>query len=288
MNSVDALDVKREELRQSVINMADLSTIPVTLKRILEIVDDENTSVSDLVEVIEQDQSLSTKVMAVSNSAFYGYGGRVKSISQAAVVLGFNMIRNLTLSVSLFDTSGKDAYEFLSQLWRHSFEVASVSALLADRTGLSRKDNAFLAGLVSNIGRVILYQVFEKKYLDIYDSGNQDVMAREKATFGATHSEVGAWFAEGFRFQKECILAIEDHHSPEHLISNFRSGSHPLVALVYLADVIVSADKTGVEVDITVSPEHNAIMEAVYLDDESMKEVQEEYLAFVQSTKDLF
>ena len=288
MDTAYALNDEREQLRQSVVSMADLSTIPTTLKHVLEVIEDENASMSDLAKIIEQDQALAAKVMAVSNSAFYGYGGRVKSISQATVILGFNMVRNLAISVSLFDTSNKKAAKFLTRLWIHSFEVACVSALLTDRTGLGKKENAFLAGLISDLGRVILYQIFEQKYLDVYGNGGSGVMERERAAFGATHSEVGAWFAEGFRFQKECILTIENHHCPERLLSNFRTGSHPLVALVYLADVIVSSDKEGEEVDIIISPEHDAVIEAVYLDTESINEIHEEYLVIAQQTKGMF
>lgn len=288
MDSAYALNDEKELLRAKVVGMANLSTIPVTLKNVLEVVENDNSSTSDLVKVVEQDQSLAAKVLAVANSAFYGYGGRVKSISQAAVILGFNMVRNLAISVSLFDTTDKLAAKFLSGLWRHSFEVASVSALLADRTGLARKDNAFLAGLISDIGRVILYQIFESKYLDVYSDGGEGVLERETAAFGATHPEVGAWFAEGYRFQKECVLTIEEHHCPEKLLSSIRSGSHPLVALVYLADVIVSEHKNDSAVDIIISPEHDAIMEAVYLDPESMAEVRAEYLEMAQSINSIF
>ena len=116
MDSACVLNDEREELRQNVAGMANLSTIPATLQRVLEIVEDENSNTADLVKAIEQDQSLAAKVLAVSNSAFYGYGGRVKSISQAAVILGFNMVRNLAISVSLFDTSDKKAAKFLKYI----------------------------------------------------------------------------------------------------------------------------------------------------------------------------
>lgn len=265
---------KTEALKALVEDMANLSTIPVTLKKVIKVVGDERSSTSDLVKVIEHDQSLASKIIAVSNSAFYGFRGQVKSIPHAAVILGFDMVRNLAVSVSLFKPS--NSLKFLEKLWVHSFKVAMASSLVAERTGLVKKEDAFLAGLINDLGRVILYQLYGEEYLMASSAGRALLLGREEEAFGADHPTVGKWFADAYKFQKECVLSIEAHHTPERYLTNYRAGSLQLIPIVYFADLIVSGDSTGFEFDLTPSPNHAEIMEAIYLDETGLQEIKEE------------
>ncbi len=264
---------KTEELKALVENMVNVSTIPMTLKKVIEVVGDENSSTSDLVKVIEHDQSLASRIIAVSNSAFYGFRGQVKSIPHAAVILGFDMVRNLAVSVSLFKAT--NSLKYLEKLWIHSFKVAMASSLLAERTGLVKKENAFLAGLINDLGRVILYQLYGDEYIKASSSGREVLLEREEEAFGATHSMVGKWFADSYKFQKECVLSIEAHHAPERYLTNYRAGSLHLIPIVYLADMLVSEGEEGFEFDLSPSPNHAEIMEAIYLDETGLREVKE-------------
>lgn len=277
---------KTEELKAMVENMGNVSTIPMTLKKVIEVVGDDRSSIADLVKVIEHDQSLASRIIAVSNSAFYGFRGQVKSIPNAAVILGFDMVRNLAVSVSLFKST--NSLKFMEKLWVHSFEVATASSLVADRTGLVKKEDAFLAGLINDLGRVILYQLYGDEYLKASSAGRGVLLEREEETFGATHSMVGRWFADAYKFQKECVLSIEAHHAPERYLSNYRAGSLQLIPIVYFADLIVSGDKEGFEFDLTPSPKHAEIMEAVYLDPAGLKEIKKELSGLEEVLNDFY
>jgi HD-like signal output (HDOD) protein len=264
---------KAEELKALVENMVNVSTIPTTLKKVIEVVGDEKSSTSDLVKVIGHDQSLASRIIAVSNSAFYGFRGQVKSIPHAAVILGFDMVRNLAVSVSLFKST--NSLKYLEKLWIHAFKVATASSLLADRTGLVKKEDAFLAGLINDLGRVILYQLYGDEYIRASSAGRGLLLEREEEAFGATHSMVGKWFADSYKFQKDCVFSIEAHHTPERYLTNYRTGSLQIIPLVYFADMIVSEGEEGFEFDLTPSPNHAEIMEAVYLDEAGLQEVKE-------------
>ncbi len=267
---------KTEALKILVSDIGSVSTIPITLKKILEILNNDLSTIADLVKVIEHDQALAAKILAVANSAFYGFRGQVKSIPNAAKILGFDMIRNLAVSVSLFKPANNESLTQLKHLWEHSFKVATAAALLADRTGLAKREDAFLAGLINDLGRVILYQIYGDEYLEVSKGINKQLLNKEMETFGASHSTVGKWFADSYKFQKECVLSIEAHHSPEDYLDNYKAGSLQLIPIVYLADLLVSDGQKGFEFDLATSPRHAEIMESIYIDKAGLEEIKKE------------
>jgi HD-like signal output (HDOD) protein len=284
-------DFEKRKLKARVLEIFQVSTLPLTLKKVLDVVENENSTTSDLVRALEHDQALASKLVAMSNSAFYGYRREVRSIPDAAVVLGFSMVRNLAVSTSLFKlASGSDdsSRESLKRLWQHSFETAFAAALIAARTGVARKDDAFLAGLISNIGRVILYQLFGDAYLRVSSHGKEGLLLREAEAFGAPHTEVGAWFAEKYRFPKECILAMLHHHSPETFLTNYGAGSLQIIPAVYLAELLTSANMEGFEYDLVPSRSHAEILAAVYMDEAGMNEVKAELDSMQGTIKEFY
>ena len=263
---------EREKLREAVESILKIYTIPVILKKVLDVVADERSSVADLVEVIQHDQALSSKIVATANTAFYGFRRNISSIPSAAVTLGFNMVRSLAVSVSVFRCASGDL-AFLKRLWEHSFETALAASLVAERTGLVRKEDAFLAGLIHDLGRAILYQIYGEKYLRVTAGASEEaVSAKEINSYGADHSLVGAWFVDKYRFPKECVLAIEHHHDPENCDG---AGSIGVMAsIVHIADRISVMGKDGAELDEAAKKRLSGVMESVYLDEQGLNEVR--------------
>lgn len=264
---------KREELKAAVEEILKVYTIPVVLKRVLEVVENERSSISDLVDVIQHDQALSSKIVATANTAFYGFRRNIASIPGAAVTLGFNMVRSLAVSVSVFRCASGDR-EFLKNLWQHSFEAALASSLIAERTGIAKKEEAFLAGLIHDLGRAILYQIYGEKYQRVSAEGaDEGLSERETKAFGANHSQVGAWFIDKFRFPRECVLAVEYHHGPREYEGN--RFAQNLASIVRIADFIVMGGKKEKGAEEAPSEKLTAIMKSVYLDGEGIKEIRE-------------
>ncbi|MBI5810816.1 MAG: HDOD domain-containing protein [Deltaproteobacteria bacterium] len=258
---------KRERLRASVEGILKVSTIPATLQRVFEVIEDDRSAMDDLVEVIERDPPLAGRIVGVANSAFYGMGRKVKNLPNAAVILGFNMIRNLAVSVSVFSSLTDEHGRLLKGLWRHSFKVALSASLIAERTGLAKKEDAFLAGLINDLGRVILYQLFRDEYMKVSEGGGAGIQQREEEAFGAPHTAVGAWFVDRYKFPRECVMSINFHHEPERCLSGGALARTHLVPLVYLAGFIVSEGKSGFEFDFSPSPSHAEIISSVCMDD---------------------
>ena len=266
-----------KRLKKKVEELVRLSTIPVALKKILNVIEDETASHRDLVEAIEHDQSLASRIVSMANTAFYGYAREVRDIQTAVTILGFNMVRNLAISTSLFKLNANHGAmaDKLRKLWTHSYEVAVASALIAERTGLAKKDDAFLSGLIADIGRVILYQIYDEVYMKVSNYGREGLLIREEEAFGGDHQMVGAWFLDHYKFPKECVVSLRNHHNPEKYLSNYRAGSLQMIPTVYLADIIVTRGREGFEFDLPRSASHDEIMASIYFDEAGAREIEE-------------
>ena len=142
------------QLRQRVEKLGQLPTLPHVVQRIVSMVDRPETSAEDLGRLIEKDQVLSAKVLRLANSPFYGFPARIASVSHAVVVLGLNVVKGLTLGATIFDLM-KNAG--MDDLWRHSLGVAMMAHILAVRAGHKSSEEVFVAGLLHDLGKVVLY-----------------------------------------------------------------------------------------------------------------------------------
>ena len=270
------MSTKREELLSRIYEIIKISTIPSILKKISEVTEDSNSSVSELERVIEHDQSIAARVVGISNSVYYGFPRKINSISQAILVLGFEMVKGLAISTAVFDVFDKGRRPDIVSLWRHSFEVAMGSVLLAEKSGGVAKDSAFLAGLLHDIGRPILYQIFGRQYLDVLVCDAMGLLSIEEETFGAAHPEAGSWFADRCKLPESCVNSIRFHHNPELYLSTVKTGKpSPLVPMVYLADLIISEGNDCSGKCTIISPRHSDIMKAACVDNMVLHEVAE-------------
>jgi len=275
-----------EKLKAHVETMLRVYTIPVILKKILDVVSDEKSSVADLVEVIQHDQALSSKIVATANTAFYGFRRNISSIPSAAVTLGFNMVRSLAVSVSVFRCASGDL-AFLRRIWQHSFETAIVSGLIAERTGVAKKEDAFLAGLIHDLGRAILYQIYGEKYLKATLGVVEDrVTDKEIAAFGATHSQIGAWFVDKYRFPLECVVAVHYHHDPQSAEGS--KAARDLASIIHLADYVSLKSSKEDESDEEAEKKLTEVMESVYIDHDGLGEIREQLSEMSDMIQDFY
>ncbi len=261
---------KRAKLMERVYGMVDLSTIPIILAKVTAVAEDPESSREELVKVLEHDQTLAAKVIELSNAAFYGHSRQIQTLNEAVALLGFEAVKGLAISSTIFSEISKGAGGKLVIFWRHSFEVARTAMILARMTGEARPERTFLAGLLHDIGRPILYQFFGDDYIATSEV-SKNLVSDEEFYYGASHADVGSWFADKCRFPEDLVMAIRLHHIPEsHLLDqNF------YLPLVYLADYIVSDDGTGPGIDHIHSPEHDKILRILNLNDESLEALKE-------------
>ena len=141
----------REDIRLGIRNIKNLPTLPVIVSRILEVADDSGASANELAELVARDMSVSAKVLNLANSAFYGFSRRITTIPQAVVVLGFDTVRSLALSVSVFDSLSRNTSDVSfdrEAFWIHSIGCGTASRLIAKELGFRDTGTFFVAGLL--------------------------------------------------------------------------------------------------------------------------------------------
>lgn len=195
----------------------DLPTLPDVVFKVNEVVNDPSTSASDLEEVISRDQAIAAKVLRLVNSAFYGLPGRVDTLSRAIPLLGFSTVRNLVMSVSIFDMAAISEFD-MKAFWRHSFATSIAARAIAIADGLPDAESQSLAGLLHDMGKVVLFQYFVKEYhavLDYMEKRGATFIQAERSLYNMDHTEVGAALAVRWGFPPNLEAAIAYHHNPE-------------------------------------------------------------------------
>jgi putative nucleotidyltransferase with HDIG domain len=207
-----------QQFRAEVIARKNLPTIPVVLARVLQLVDADKANGKELIEVIEHDQALTAKILRLANSAFFGQSRRVATIQRAVVLLGFTTVRNLALGVKVWDVLGAGiARSRVDELWSHAVAVGLATRSLAGRLRAGDPEEGFTAGLLHDVGRLVLAMRFRDEYWRVVGGAGevQPIHEQEAATFGVDHAEVAGWMLEAWSLPPTIVDAVRLHHAPE-------------------------------------------------------------------------
>jgi putative nucleotidyltransferase with HDIG domain len=199
--------------------VSEMTTLPVAAQRILQLVADSNSSASDLLAAVEGDPVLAAKVLRRVNSAFYGLRSKVADLRSAINLLGYREIRNLALTVYLtrMFKDGNTYKKFTREgLWEHSVAVANASRIVARTYGGATPDEAYLAGLLHDIGLILLDQYLPRHLFQVVDLVEQgkSTCAAERELLPFDHTLLGAYVATQWNFPTQVTLAIRFHHEP--------------------------------------------------------------------------
>ncbi|MCE5271635.1 HDOD domain-containing protein [bacterium] len=260
--------VDRERLKRITQTIINLPTLPTIVAKMLEIIDDPRSSARSLTRLINTDQVLTARILKLANSSFYGFPNPISTINLAVVVLGFETIKNLGLSVSVISrfARARTDGELLdySRFWEHCVGVGVASRMLARMHGLRAiESEAFVAGLIHDIGKVILSQYQTDRYSESLQIAREEQMliARaEERVFEANHTEVGSWLARRWNLPETLVEAIRLHHVP--LTARIRPE---LCAIVHFADILARAARIGSGGDDLVPPFYRGVLRLVPL-----------------------
>jgi len=203
----------RTEYKGRVLAVKNLPTLPKVLEEVTRLMEDPGTSTEQIAKVITFDQVLSAKVLKMVNSPIYGFPGRISSIQHALVLLGFNVIRGLIISTSVFD----DMNKAMVGLWEHSVGCALASGEVAKTLGLKDPEEYAVAGLLHDLGKVVAaVQLPEIKPELEKLVATQDItfLQAEKQLLGFGHDRVNAWLALHWNLPPNISEAISYHHKP--------------------------------------------------------------------------
>ncbi len=219
----------------------EIPTLPVVALKVNKLLQDYDTSIRVLSKTIEKDQAMVTKILRLVNSAFYGFRSKIGNIPHAVAILGFNTVRNAVVSISVMDAfSGKGASQNfdIMAFWKHSVAVAVTSRHLAEKTRLVTSDESFVAGLLHDVGKVVLAQYFKELFLQVWESmhnNGQSFYEAEKELLPANHARIGAHLAKRWQLPDNLIEAIRYHHTLRKTAANPN-----LLMTIHIADIIVN------------------------------------------------
>jgi putative nucleotidyltransferase with HDIG domain len=192
--------------------------MPHVANLVMEKLSDPNATPRDLQKIISQDQALAARVLKISNSPFYGCARTVTNLTDALVVMGFDSIRSLVVASAMQDFFKKFGLAE-KLLWEHSIACGSIAKLVARRVKYSKIEEAFLAGLLHDLGKVVLNLKLPNEMLEIvqqvYNDPTQTFAQIEEKNFGFNHAQVGMLTARKWNFTDTIEESIGYHHSPE-------------------------------------------------------------------------
>lgn len=228
--------MKKDDLMRVLDGIRDLPTLPTSYFKISKLLQDVNTPSREVYRVLESDQAVASKVLRLVNSSFFGFSRRVTQISQAVRLLGYTTIRNAVLSISVFDSFPSKTTQFFDrrEFWRHTIATAIVSRQLARRLKAGQEDDAFVGGILHDVGKLVLDQCLPeefRKILAYVQDNNVSMVEAEREVFGATHTEIGEYLLEKWKLPNSLIEVVALHHTPANIRSNPQ-----LVSLVHLGD----------------------------------------------------
>jgi putative nucleotidyltransferase with HDIG domain len=214
------------DARQLLERVDDLPPLPAVAARVMAMADDANSSALDMAQVLSSDQALTAKLIRISNSAYYGFARKVSTVREAVVVLGMKQVRQVAVGASLMNSfSGRrvddDVFD-IDLFWGHSVAVAIAAETIAKKTRTARPEDAFTAGILHDIGRLVLRQVMPNEFRSAIVLAIQGtpLHVAELETTGYCHDEIGLALGEKWKFPTHLVDAVANHHrenaTPEH------------------------------------------------------------------------
>ncbi len=201
------------DLKSIVDRIVDLPTLPQVVSTIMSLLDDPDSSAKDINDVMVNDPALAGKILKLVNSAFYGLPNTVSSIQQAIAILGFNTIKSLAISASVFDLFGADDAGFSYEgFWTHSVGSATIAHLFAGKEPGVSKDTAFVVGLLHGIGRLVLDQYAPVEFQEIIAIAKERELPfhlAEKEVIDTSYADIGYWVANKWKLADDVQNAIK-------------------------------------------------------------------------------
>lgn len=220
--------------------LKSIPTLPTVALRVMEITANPQSSANDLMGIISPDVSLTTKILKIANSPFYGLTREISSLQHAVTVLGFKEIRNLVISSVAFESFKnlrQDGKFDINKFWRHSFYCALAAKTIAVDLKIESNE-LFVAGLVHDIGKLAMYVTFPSEFMMQLEIMNPlkikyTAFEAEKDVFGMTHDEVGMKLLKKWMFPESLIIAVGYHHRPQEAE---KKSLFPII--VHVADIL--------------------------------------------------
>ena len=227
----------KNQVVDKISTLHNLPTLPHILLKLLDVCHQDDVNLDKIAYIVSTDPSLSVKILKLVNSAYFGLPQKVHEIGQAVVLIGTNGIKNITICACVYEAFpkfNKNGIFNFKAFWWHSLRCAFLAKNIAAKVDSGCPDEAFISGLLHDIGKSVLWINFNETYEDLLkDSLNdKDLLLEGEARMGATHNEVAAWLLNRWNFQPEVVDPVFYHHEKPGRIAL----ALPQVQIVYVAN----------------------------------------------------
>jgi putative nucleotidyltransferase with HDIG domain len=218
-------------------SIEDLPTLPHVVSQVLEKTRNPDSDLDEVVRLISNDQALVSTYLRLVNSAFYGFNRRITTLKQAITLLGYRSVRNVVVNAGVVGIFRKRTFNtrHRRRLWDHSVACGVASRLLAEHEQYKAREEAFTAGLLHDIGKVVIDQYAPRESAEIQSrvEGGLEPRVAEREVLGVDHARIGSWIADRWHLPKTLCEMIERHHEPDA-----PTGDPDLVRIVATANAI--------------------------------------------------
>ena len=269
--------------------VGSLPPLPDTAIKLMNVVNDPHSSVEDLVEAIRYDQAITGEVLRVCNSAYFGLARRVSSLNDAMLCLGTLKVMQLVMAIhanSLMASEQRGYGLAAGDLWKHSVGVAIASGALAQKMKLPQAGQAFTAGLLHDIGKVVLNEYVAEQFAEILERVNtqkQSFIEAEQDVLGFNHQDIGGEIAERWQLPEPITRCIRHHHDP-----SAADPPDPLVDGVHLADCICMMLGIGLGADGLAYRADSEVMERYELREQDLEDIGVQALTELKRVQGIF
>lgn len=270
--------------------ISEVSTLPRILQLIIAATADPNAGALHLQNILKADPALTAKILKAANSAYYGVSQKILNVKLAVMFLGFKAVKNLAIAASVCDMfrSGRQINNYSREaLWQHSMAVAICAKSIAQRSGLQTGEDIFTVGIMHDIGIIMEDQYLHEDFTGMLNDprcAECGITEVEHAVFGFDHAQLGARVMDRWKMPEEIYRPIEYHHRPQRAPDAWRM----LTAIVYLADVICNATKTGFVLGARVIPADMAFaLDVLHFTREDVSIIVEELSHEIEQARDL-
>ncbi|MDP1896953.1 MAG: HDOD domain-containing protein [Sulfurimicrobium sp.] len=225
------------------LEITNLPSLPHILLRVLDMCNRDEASLQAIADIIGKDTALSSKVIGVSNSALFGRQNNLASLEQKLALLGLDMVQTIAISSSVYQVFNNlsSSPEFdLKVFWRHSLTSAFLAKLLAQEISYPHPEEAYLTGLLLDVGQLVLWSNFPKQYAALLAEKVDGIqlMVRESEEIGINHCEAGSWLVNSWNLNSFMADAVLYHHVPQDKIVD----SHRLIQITHVANSLAKTD----------------------------------------------
>ena len=222
--------------------LRDMPSSPSVVAKLTVLMADPRTTANEIAHALSRDPGMAARILRLVNSARYGFSRRIATITMAVVIAGFREIRNLALSAFFFNNFVASPFAGINieGLWSHSLAVAFFAAAIAKRTSAKNADDAFIHGLLHDIGKFIVIRTDTDRAIRVRKLAERDnllLVEAERRSLSYDHAELGAAAMERWNLPQSSVEAVRHHHAPFEAPES--SVAH--ACIVNLADVMARA-----------------------------------------------